>query len=217
VPRAPLLREKSTSAQSSSQVHGGIFMLIHILRIPVFALLILVWSVAPARAQSTYLSPYAGSSFNSSLDSYDFGTKWHYGAALTHFGSGLGFELDYAYAPTFFEPGEDDFFDLESKGNLTTLMANLVIGKGGGGFKPYASGGVGLMRSRVEGISDLLEWSDNGFGLNVGAGLRVGGGHFGLRGDLRYFRQLSELSLFDGLDLGDFSFWRSTVGVSLGF
>ena len=39
----------------------------------------------------------------------------------------------------------------------------------------------------------------------------------GLRGDIRYFRQLSDISPFDGLDLGDFSFWRSTVGVSLGF
>ena len=125
--------------------------------------------------------------------------------------------MDFGYSPTFFEPGEDDFFDFESKGNVTTLMGNLVVGGGGGGFKPYASGGIGLMRSRIEGVSELLDWEDNGFGVNIGAGLRVGGGHFGLRGDIRYFRQLSNLSPFDGLDLGDFSFWRSTVGVALGF
>ena len=184
---------------------------------PVLALVMLASSAVPARAQSTYLTPYVGSSFNSSLDDYDFGTKLHYGLALTHFGSGLGFELDFAYSPTFFEPGEDEFFDLESKGNVTTLMGNLVIGGGGGGFKPYASGGIGLMRSRIEGVSELLDWSDNGFGVNVGGGVRVGGGHFGLRGDLRYFRQLSDLSPFDGLDLGDFSFWRGTFGVSFGF
>ena len=192
-------------------------MLTRNLWMPVFALLILVSSVAPARAQSTYLTPYFGSSFNSSLDDYDFGTKMHYGASLTHFGSGVGFEVDFGYSPTFFEPGEDDFFDFESKGNVTTLMGNLVVGGGGGGFKPYASGGIGLMRSRIEGVSELLDWEDNGFGVNIGAGLRVGGGHFGLRGDIRYFRQLSDLSPFDGLDLGDFSFWRSTVGVSFGF
>jgi hypothetical protein len=34
---------------------------------------------------------------------------------------------------------------------------------------------------------------------------------------VRYFRQLSDLELFEDLDLGDFSFWRATVGVSFGF
>ena len=190
---------------------------------PVLALLMLASSVSPARAQQTFLTPYIGSSFNSSFDDYDFGTKLHYGLALTHFGRGLGFEVDFAYSPTFFEPGEDEFFDFESTGNVTTLMGNLVLGGGGGGFKPYASGGVGLMRSRIEGFSELLDWSDNGFGMNVGAGARAGSGRFSLRGDIRYFRQLSELSPLvllggvGGLDLGDFSFWRSSLGVSLGF
>jgi len=185
---------------------------------PVLALVLLVSSAAPARAQSTYLTPYIGSSFNSTFDDYDFGTKLHYGAALTWLGSsGIGFEVDFGYAPTFFEPGEDELFDFESKGNVTTLMGNLVLGGGGGGFKPYASGGLGLMRSRIEGVSDLFEYTDNGFGVNVGGGVRVGSGNFGLKGDVRYFRQLSELSPFDGLDLGDFSFWRGTVGLSLGF
>lgn len=183
----------------------------------VLAAVMLASSASPARAQSTYLTPYVGSSFNSTFDDYEFGTKLHYGATLTHFGSAVGFEVDFGYSPTFFEPGEDELFDFESRGNVTTLMGNLVLGGGGGGFKPYASGGIGLMRSRIEGFSELLDWSDNGFGMNVGAGVRVGGGHFGLRGDIRYFRQLSELSPFDGLDLGDFSFWRSSIGVSLGF
>jgi hypothetical protein len=175
-------------------------------------------SVVPARAQSTYLTPYIGSSFNSTFDDYDFGTKLHYGAALTWLGSGgIGFEVDFGYAPTFFEEGEDELFDFESRGNVTTLMGNLVLGGGGGGLRPYASGGLGLMRSRIEGISDLFDYTDNGFGVNVGGGVRVGSGNFGVKGDVRYFRQLSELSPFDGFDLGDFSFWRGTVGLSFGF
>ena len=38
-----------------------------------------------------------------------------------------------------------------------------------------------------------------------------------VKGDLRYFRQLSDLGFFQDFELGDFSFWRGTVGVSFGF
>jgi hypothetical protein len=180
--------------------------------------MLLASAASPARAQSTYFTPYVGSSFNSSFDDYDFGTKLHYGAAFTWLSSaGIGFEVDFGYAPTFFEPGEDEFFEFDSKGNVTTLMGNLVLGGGGGGFKPYVSGGLGLMRSNIEGFGDLFDYSNNGFGVNAGGGLRVGTGRFAVKGDLRYFRQLSELSPFNGFDLGDFSFWRGTVGLSLGF
>ena len=183
-----------------------------------FALLALVALPAPARAQQTWLTPYIGSSFNSTFDEYEFGTKLHYGAALTWLGqSGIGFEVDLGYAPTFFEPGEDEFFDFESKGSVTTLMGNLVIGGTGGGIRPYASGGIGLMRSRIEAVSDLLDYEDNGFGVNVGGGLRGGSGRLGIRGDLRYFRQISDLTPLRNFELGDVSFWRGTVGVSIGF
>ncbi len=99
-----------------------------------------------ALAQSTFITPYVGSSFNSTIDEYDFGTKLHYGAALTWLGrSGLGFEVDLGYAPTFFEPGDDEFFNLDSRGNVTTVMGNLVLGATGGGLgyntgNPYGEG-----------------------------------------------------------------------------
>jgi hypothetical protein len=173
---------------------------------------------SPSSAQQTFLTPYIGSSFNSTFDDFDFGTKIHYGASLTWLGSsGLGFEVDLGYAPTFFKPGEDDFFDFDSDGSVTTLMGNIVLGGGGGGVRPYASGGIGLMRSHIESPADLLDYKDNGFGVNVGGGLRGGTGRLGIRGDLRYFRQISDLTPLRNFDLGDFSFWRGTVGLSLGF
>jgi hypothetical protein len=171
-----------------------------------------------ARAQQTFITPYIGSSFDSSVDDFDFGTKLHYGAALTWLGgSGIGFEVDFGYAPTFFESGEDEFFELESDGSVTTLMGNLVFGGGGSGVKPYVSGGFGLMRSRIDTPSELFEFSDNGFGVNAGGGLRIGSRNFAVKGDLRYFRQLSDLGSFGDLELGDFSFWRATAGLSFGF
>jgi hypothetical protein len=180
------------------------------------ALALLVWTPSFARAQGTYFTPYIGSSFNSSVDDFDFGTKLHYGADLTFLANnGLGFQIDFGYSPTFFEAGEDEFLDLESKGSVTTLMANLVLG---GATGLYASGGLGLMRSRIDSPSDLFEFSDNGFGVNVGGGLRIGSKKgFGVKGDLRYFRQVNDLGRVYNLDLGDFSFWRATAGLSFGF
>jgi len=180
------------------------------------ALALLVWTPSFARAQGTYFTPYIGSSFNSSVDDFDFGTKLHYGADLTFLANnGLGFQIDFGYSPTFFEAGEDEFLDLESKGSVTTLMANLVLG---GATGLYASGGLGLMRSRIDSPSDLFEFSDNGFGVNVGGGLRIGSKKgFGVKGDLRYFRQVNDLGRVYNLDLGEFSFWRATAGLSFGF
>ena len=73
------------------------------------------------------------------------------------------------------------------------------------------------MRSRIETVGELFEFSDNGFGVNAGGGLRIGSRNVGVKGDLRYFRQLSDLGSFQDFELGDFSFWRGTVGVSFGF
>ena len=177
----------------------------------------LVGTPSLASAQGTYFTPYIGTSFNSSVDDYDFGTKLHYGADLTFLSGGwIGFQIDFGYAPTFFEAGEDEFLDLESDGSVTTLMGNLVLG---GPTGLYASGGLGLMRSRIGSPADLFdEVSKNEFGVNVGGGIRIGAAKgFGVRGDLRYFRQVNDLGRVYNLDLGDFSFWRATAGVSFGF
>lgn len=188
------------------------------LLMPVFALCLLVVAPRAAQAQGSYFTPYIGSSFDSSFDDFDFGTKLHYGAQLTWLGSsGIGFEVDFGYAPTFFKPGDDNFFDLDSEGSVTTLMGNLVLGGGGGGVKPYVSGGMGLMRSNIDTPSELFDFEDNGWGVNVGGGLRIGSQRLAVKGDLRYFRQLSDLGAINDFDLGDFHFWRATGGVSFGF
>lgn len=185
------------------------------LLMPVLTLVLLIAAPSVARAQF-FITPYVGTSFASSVDDYDFGTKLHYGVALDWLSSsGLGFEIDAAYSPTFFEPGEDEFLEFESDGNITTLMGNIVFG-GLSGI--YLSGGVGLMRSNIQSVGGLFEdLSDNGFGWNAGGGLRIGGSRFALRGDLRYFRQFDEIGSINNIQLGSLSFWRAGAGVSIGF
>jgi hypothetical protein len=176
----------------------------------------------PARAQAdTFLTPYIGSTFAAKLGPTEPGSKFVYGADLMWLGtSGLGFELDLAYHPKFFSADDDEtIFDLDSDGNVVTMMGNMVFGYKGGGIQPYVTGGAGLMRVAVSSPTDLFtDLSDSAFGVNAGGGLRVGSGRFGVRGDLRYFRQLQSVEFEDpDVDLGDFSYWRGTVGLSIGF
>jgi opacity protein-like surface antigen len=107
-------------------------------------------------------------------------------------------------------------------------MANLTLGapiggQSGGGIRPYASGGVGIIRSKIDDPLDLFEVDSTDFGFNVGAGVA---GFFtdniGIRGDVRYFRSLEDIeSDVEDLDLdvslGDLRFWRGTVGVTFRF
>jgi hypothetical protein len=189
----------------------------HIFLLPIAAAVLL--AVPSGAAADTFLTPYVGSTFSANYGGAEPPNKFVYGGDLMWLGtSGWGFELDFGYHPNFFEPGEDEeLFDFESDGNVVTFMGNLVVGYEGGGVRPYLAGGFGLMRTNIRDADGFFDdITDTAWGVNVGGGLRVGGSKFGVRGDLRYFRQLSEVRLGD-VDLGDFSYWRGTVGLSLGF
>jgi opacity protein-like surface antigen len=182
------------------------------------ALLLSALVTAPAAAQTT-LTPFAGTTFGGETTE----NRYVYGGVLG-FGSGAGVDIDFGYAPNFF--GSDDpFGNLDGKLNITTLMFNIRFGGGKApGLSPFVSGGGGLMRASVESPGDLFDSvSRNDFALNVGGGLSgYFNGHVGLRGEIRYFRSLQGESggfIFDPRDfeLGQFDFWRGTVGLSLRF
>ena len=184
------------------------------------ALLAVALWVLPAPASAdTFLTPYLGTTFGAKFGDAEPAGKLVYGVDLMWLGtSGLGFELDAAFSPNFFNPADDEnLFDFDSDGNVVSLMGNLVFGYSGGGVQPYVTGGLGLMRSNIDGPLDVFDIDSNAFGVNVGAGLRLGSGGFGIRGDVRYFRQLSDIEGLPDLDLGDLSFWRASVGLSFGF
>lgn len=181
---------------------------------------------APAAQADTIVTGYGGIVFGGDLDVIDGGTGGFdfdgrhgvYGLSLGFMGDGaLGFEVDFAYSPDFF--GGDD--TVQPDNNLSTLMGNLVLNAPiGARGRLYLSGGGGLMRSRVNDANEFFEVDRNDFAVNAGVGLIVPlGESFGLRGDVRYFRNIGDPEP-DGefeLDFGSFDFWRATGGLSIIF
>ena len=110
---------------------------------------------------------------------------------------------------------------VQEKNNVTSLMGNVLVGvpiggQTGGGIRPYVSGGFGLLKQNVPGSSDFLSVSRNDWGMNVGVGAQVfASDHVGFRGDIRYLRSLqNDEGTPNDFALGNFDFWRWTVGVT---
>ena len=180
----------------------------------------LVLLLLPASAHADWLfTPNIGGSFGGGASGNEH-MSW--GASIGWMGAGaFGWEADLAYTPEFFEAGDGDT-DFIDNSNVTTWMANVLVGvpiggQRGGGFRPYLSGGAGVMQSNVADSDQLFTIDNSEFGVNVGAGaMGFATDHVGFRGDVRYYRQLtdpSEDNNFD-IDFGSFDFWRGTVGLT---
>ncbi len=204
------------------------------------ALVFIASAATPTKASADWLfTPYVGWNWggtanliNGSDFDDEFEQKAMFGASFGWMGAGVfGFEADFGYTPNFFEQtagsGNFEFGD----SNLTTAMGNLIVGipvggQSGPGFRPYAVGGLGIMKASIDGAEDLFEVDSSNWGFNVGAGaMFFFSDNVGLRGDVRYFRSLQDDDLDDLDDLGDifdvglanFRFWRGTVGVTIRF
>jgi hypothetical protein len=187
-------------------------------------------AAAPSKASADWLfTPFLGSTYGGSANvggpdeafKDEFERKLNYGASLAWLGGGvMGFEVDFGYSPNFFGVSDDDSgINFVGDGNVTTLMGNLVVSAPLGGVRPYASGGVGIIASRVDNADNFFDKaSSQNLGLDAGAGVMFLAGNVGLRGDIRYFRSMTDDDP-DGIDLnlGNFRFWRGTVGVTFKF
>ena len=176
--------------------------------------------LAPGTARADWLfTPNIGTSFGGSASGNEHLT---YGATIGWMGAGIfGWEADFAYTPEFFEAGDGDIDPIDNS-NAVTFMANAVLGipvggQRGGGFRPYISGGAGLLQTNVQDSEQLFEVNNSDFGVNIGVGaMGFVSDHVGIRGDVRYFRSLSdpnEDNEFD-VDFGNFDFWRGTAGIT---
>jgi hypothetical protein len=198
------------------------------------ALTLVVLAGAPKAASADWLfTPFVGINWGGAAGFGDFGDfddefeqRANFGGSLTYMGAGVfGFEFDAGWAPNFFEsptgPGDFEFGD----SNVTTLMGNLVLGvpiggQSGAGLRPYATGGFGIIKTRIGDTDDLFNLRATDWGVNVGAGLFVFfTNSFGLRGEVRYFRSLEDNEPDDEFDvaLSNFRFWRGSFGVTFRF
>jgi opacity protein-like surface antigen len=176
--------------------------------------------LAPGAASADWLlTPNLGMSFGGTASGREHIT---YGFSVGWMGAGvLGWEADFAYTPEFFEADDDDI-DLIENSNVTTFMVNAILGvpvggTTGGGFRPYFSGGIGLMQTNVTEAVTLFKVDNSEFGINLGAGaMAFASDHVGFRGDVRYFRQLSDPDEDNEFDiaLGDLDYWRATAGIT---
>lgn len=196
------------------------------------ALFLIVSAATPSKASAEWwFTPFIGvnwggsATFNTEDVEFEdeFERRLNYGATLTFLGNGaIGFELDFGYSPNFFQnTTADPDFDFASDSNVTTFMANLIVAGPSGRIRPYATGGVGIIRSSITNPEDFFDDVDtNDLGFNVGGGV---GGFFsdkvGIRGDVRYFRSLQDKEPDGEFDLGigSFKFWRGTVGLIFSF
>jgi hypothetical protein len=182
------------------------------LMIPVLA--VLVMSVPSAASADGYLAPFLGVNFaNNSGDG-----RSNFGANGGWMANGIvGAEFDLGYAPSFF--GNQGLFGSNS---VFDLMGNIIVGVPGGSrregsVRPYATFGFGLLRSDVNaGPSGTIHITNNDPGINAGVGVMgFPSRHVGLRGDVRYFRDVHGQSVPNGfgIDFGSFHFWRASFGV----
>jgi len=175
--------------------------------------------LVPATASADWLfTPNVGGGFGGSASGREHLT---WGASIGWMGAGiLGWEADFAHSPEFFE-SDDDSFDAIDSSNVTTFMANVIAGipVGGqtGGVRPYFAGGFGMMQQQVQDLDALFEVDNSEFGINLGGGVMgFATDHVGFRGDVRYYRALTDPepdNEFD-VDFGDFDFWRATAGIT---
>jgi opacity protein-like surface antigen len=175
----------------------------------VVLLLTLVTIGLPREARADgFLIPWAGVNFANDQEEGDV----TFGAGAGFMGSGIaGLELDFGYAPDFFGEAVDNYV---MTGMGSVILGVPVGGTGGPGIRPYVVAGLGMIRTRVAllGVSNAT----NEAGFNVGGGvLTYFGDHVGLRGDVRYFRNFSEIDISELQFAGSFHFWRASIGLVL--
>jgi len=193
------------------------------------AALLLVAGPASARADWLFI-PNIGAGFGGDLPS---NSKLTYGADIVYMGGGvLGFEADLAWTPSFLESNTIDNntnlnVDFAGSDTASAVMGNVIVGlpfggTSGAGIRPYFVTGFGLMRAVVQDDAQLFDLSQNDWGWDIGGGaMGFFSQHFGLRGDIRYYRDLQSnttdiLLLNDTLvtSSNNFSYWRGTGGVA---
>ncbi len=183
-------------------------------------LLLGVGTPAAARADGMII-PFLGVNFGGNsgkaiADAID-AKRFDWGVSFAFMGGGvLGLEADIARSPDFY--GKTDIGDssvFTATGNL--LFGVPIGGQKGVGFRPYALAGIGMVRSKVDALTDVLNFDDSKAAWDFGGGaMFFFGNNVGIRGDVRYFRTFGAADLI-GLGSDHLDFGRASAGLVLRF
>ena len=132
----------------------------------------------------------------------------------------IGGELGFGYSPSFFGTANDF-----GHNTVIDLMGNLILGvpiggSRGAGIRPFVTGGLGLLRTQIDGGTlTAISATNNMLGWNAGAGVMgYFNDHVGVRGDLRYTRGFEDVATGNtAIDLNgnQLHYWRLQLGVVL--
>lgn len=187
----------------------------HTLRLGILVVGLFAAWPSPARADG-FISPFVGRNFgtDSACPSLkDCQNKnLALGVAFGVMGNVLGFEEDISIADKFF--GEAPNLD----SSAVSLMSNLMFIPKIGPIRPYGVIGLGLVLTRSMLQTPAIVISDNNsLGFDIGAGLAIFfGEHVGVRGDIRAFRTLQDLTIL-GFTLSDTKLQYGRVSAALVF
>jgi len=192
------------------------------------ALKVLVMAAAAAIASAPgvaradgYFVPWAATQAGNGLGFNDNG-RTSVGVYAGGMGDGIvGGEVGFGYSPSFFGT-KNDF----GNNSVIDLMGNVIVGvpvggTHGAGIRPFVTGGIGLLRTQIDGgtVANVSS-SNNMWGWNGGAGVMgYFNDHVGLRGDVRYLRGFENtntgVSTIDFNGSGQLHFWRASIGLVL--
>lgn len=183
-------------------------------------LLLGVGTPAAARADGMII-PFLGVNFGGNsgkaiADAID-AKRFDWGVSFAFMGGGvLGLEADIARSPDFY--GKTDI----GGSSVFTATGNLLFGvpiggQKGVGFRPYALAGLGVVRSKVDAFTDVLNFDNSKAAWDFGGGaMFFFGNNVGIRGDVRYFRTFGAADLI-GLGNDHLDFGRASAGLILRF
>jgi hypothetical protein len=161
-----------------------------------------------------FVSPFAGVNFATSTG---INKRGDYGVNAGWMGAGVaGVEVDFGYSPSYF--GDATFI---GSNNVWDLMGNFIVGvpvggQHGIGIRPYATVGFGILKQRIAAVGTRPEISNTDPAVNLGGGVMgYFGDHVGLRGDVRYFRDVHSNTTSNSLliDFGGFHYVRASIGI----
>ena len=159
-----------------------------------------------------------------------------FGGTLGYSNGWLGAEVIADFTPNFAIRNNFLGEDPQVNNYMFNLIGSVPVGIGAQ-FRPYVSGGLGLVTLRsdvlsgnVSAIEETAKPSDSQMGGNIGFGVMGFGGNWGIRGDVRYIRAFRDDQLESAFGQSDsnttpasqlanvmlsgLDFWRANIGLA---